>query len=84
MRKIIAIENILYSFNNETIALQLFPINFTKACKYIYSLSEKPSCVLFEQCRSTRLVLHLKQWHIINEVKSIIQLHYAQKPRNPE
>lgn len=55
-----------------------------KVYKCINQHFEKPKCVLFHQYRLAPLFLHLKQWQIANETESLIQLHYAEKPRNPE
>lgn len=45
---------------------------------------EKPTILLFQQYPVAPLVLHLAQWRLANEAESLIVVHYASKPRNPE
>jgi hypothetical protein len=45
---------------------------------------EKPTILLFKQYPVAPLVLHLAQWRLANEAESLIVVHYASKPRNPE
>jgi hypothetical protein len=54
-----------------------------KAYKRINPHFEKPTSTLFQPYQCAPLFLHLKQWQVANAV-SLIQLHYAQKPKNPE
>jgi len=51
---------------------------------YNKTLNEKPDQFIVQRYKSYRLYLRLMQWKKNNEAKSLIQLHYASKPRNPE
>lgn len=70
----ITLKVIFYHFHN-----YLF-----KVYKCINQHFEKPYSLLLQQHRSCPLFLHLKQWLVVNEKKSLMELHYAQIKRNPE
>lgn len=55
-----------------------------KVYKYSSPHFEKPTCSFIHRCRYALHFLHLKQWEVSNETESLIQVHYAEKPRNPE
>ena len=55
-----------------------------KVYKYSSPHFEKPTGSFIHCYRHAALFLHLKQWCITNEAVSLIQVHYAEKPRNPE
>lgn len=55
-----------------------------KIYKYPSPHFEKPTGSFIHCYRHAALFLHLKQWCITNEAVSLIQVHYAEKPRNPE
>ncbi|MEO9020995.1 MAG: hypothetical protein ABI237_14880 [Ginsengibacter sp.] len=50
---------------------------------YNKTLNEKPAQFVAQHGKSYRLYLRLRQWQKNNEAESLIQLHYAQKPKNP-
>jgi len=70
----ITLKVIFYYFNN-----YLF-----KIYKYPSPHFEKPTGSFIHCYRHAVLFLHLKQWCINNKADSLIQVHYAEKPRNPE
>lgn len=55
-----------------------------KVYKYSTPHFEKPVGSFIHCYRHVAVFLHLKQWCITNEAVSLIQVHYAEKPRNPE
>jgi hypothetical protein len=63
-------------------------IPYTKEDSVIYQFIalqfKKPEPSLHYRYKNYRLCFHFLQWKIINEVRSLIQLHYAQIKRNPE
>ena len=78
----------LYLFLSGIITLKTIFYHFhhyiTKAYKCINQHFEKPNRSLFQQYRCFPLFLHLGQWQASNEEESLIQVHYAAKPKNPE
>lgn len=78
----------IYVIFSGTLALQIITRYFSHyiSAKYgcITEFFEKPYWLLFPQYRITPLHLHLKQWRIANEHKSMAHVRYAEKPKHPE
>jgi hypothetical protein len=70
----ITLKVIFYHFHNYLFKIYKYPTPHFK----------KPPGSFVHRYRHAALFLHLKQWCIINEAVSLIQLHYAQIKRNPE
>src|SRR5574340_1719658 len=56
----------------------------SKIPKCIYLPFEKPNHFVDERYKIYRLCLHLIQWKMAKEERSLMQLIYAQIKRNPE
>jgi hypothetical protein len=60
-----------------------FQKHIAEVTPYIYSNFEKPHLSSRQQYKNFRFYLHLLQWKINNQFRSLIQILYAEKPKNP-